>query len=82
MNEELQNICNWLKANKLLLNVSLVHSHLNYMILIWGDNNQEILKKQKQAMRILHSEHYLCHSDPLFKKSKILKVSDMQVSNN
>ena len=37
-----------------ILYYSLIHPHLNYMILIWGENNQEVLKKQKQAIRIIH----------------------------
>ena len=60
-----------------ILYFSLIHSHLTYMILIWGHENNEILKKQKQALRIIHNKHYLSHTDPLFKSAKILKVSDL-----
>ena len=52
-----------------MLYYSLIHSHLTYMILIWGENNQEILKKQKQAIRIIHSKHFLSHTEHLFKSS-------------
>ena len=47
------------------------------MILIWGYDHDSILTKQKQAIRILHSKHFLAHTDPLFKQSRILKISDM-----
>ena len=47
------------------------------MILIWGNDSKEILKKQKQAMRVIHGKHYLSHTDPLFKEAKILKITDL-----
>ena len=92
----INNICNKLSRNigilrrlrtKLPFNVikmlyyTLIHPHLTYMILIWGHENAEILKKQKQAMRIIHSKHYLSHSEPLFKSAKILKVSDLHIQS-
>lgn len=61
-----------------MLYYSLIHPHLNYMILIWGYDHEEILTKQKQAMRIIHSKHFLySHTDPLFKSSKVLKLNDI-----
>ena len=60
-----------------ILYFSLVHSHLSYMIMIWGHEYSDLLLKQKQAIRIIHSKHYLSHCDPLFKSAKILKVNDM-----
>ena len=60
-----------------ILYYTLIHSHLNYMILIWGNNCQHIQTQQKKALRIIHSKHYLSHTDPLFKSAKILKVNDL-----
>ena len=47
------------------------------MLLIWGHNSTEILQKQKQAIRVIHSKHHLCHSEPLFKSAKILKINEL-----
>ena len=56
---------------------TLIHPHLNYMILLWGQDNDIVLKKQKQALRLIHCSHYLSHTDPLYKASNILKVTDL-----
>lgn len=56
---------------------SLIHSHLTYMLLAWGYDSKEIFLKQKAAIRLIHNKHYLSHTDPLFKDSKILKVEDI-----
>ena len=56
---------------------SLIHSHLNYMILIWGHESNQLLTLQKKALRIINSKHYYCHSEPLFKENRILKVTDV-----
>ena len=60
-----------------LLYYALVHSHLTYMILVWGNDSQQILTKQKKAIRIIHSKYYLSHTEPLFRASRILKVTDL-----
>ena len=64
-----------------MLYYSLIHSHLTYTILIWGNDNKEILKKQNQAIRIIYSKHYLSHSEPLFKFAKVLKDSDVYIQS-
>ena len=60
---------------------ALIQPYITYGILAWGlrinnDNNQ-ILLKQKRAMRIIYKLPYNSHTDPLFKKSKILKAKDL-----
>ena len=55
----------------------LVHSHLQYQILNWGYKSDTVEKLQKRAVRILASEHYLAHAEPLMKNEKILKITDM-----
>ena len=55
--------------------------HLTYGILAWGNATQANLKKiivlQKRAIRIIHKVPYNDgHTEPLHKKSKILKLGD------
>ena len=51
-----------------------------YCILVWDNTYKthvdKILKLQKWALRTISREHYRCHTDPLFIKHNILKVSD------
>ena len=56
---------------------SIFHSHLSFQILAWGSEAACLYPLQKKAIRIINNEHYLHHTDPLFKHSKILKVHDI-----
>ena len=56
---------------------SLSHSHSNYGILIWGYRCNRLVKLQKRLIRIVMLAKYNAHTDPLFKQSAILKISDM-----
>ena len=60
---------------------ALIHPHLTYGILAWGNANTNLLHKaeilQKRAVRTLHNTRYNSHTDPLFKRSGILKLSDL-----
>ncbi len=60
---------------------ALIQPHINYGILAWGNSNATTLKKtitlQKRAIRLLNKASYNSHTDPLFRQSKILKVSDL-----
>ena len=60
---------------------SLLHPHLTYGILAWGNAKNNLLKKtqtiQKRAMRTIYNKIYNSHTDPLFKESRILKISDL-----
>ena len=55
---------------------SLFHSHLVYCLPVWSSASQSLLKKitilQKKAIRILTHNVYNAHTEPLFKKEKIL----------
>ena len=61
---------------------SLVHPHLTYGLLAWGQSiqcsslNKTFLCK-KRAIRIINRAAYNSHTDPLFKTSKILKLHDL-----
>ena len=56
---------------------ALIDSHLSYGILAWGNAERAVLqltfRLQKRAMRVINNNH----TDPLFKKSKILKIEDL-----
>ena len=61
----------------LLLYNSLILPHLQYAILCWGAKTSKLFKLQKRAMRIISCSKYNAHTDPIFKKLKILKVGDI-----
>ena len=67
--------------HRLLLYNSLVLPYINYCCLIWGFTFSVHLHKiellQKRAVRIVDDQHYLSHSDPIFKKLRLLKVQDI-----
>ncbi len=56
---------------------SLILSHINYGILTWGYNCERIAKLQKKAVRIISLSKYNAHTEPIFKKLNILKISDI-----
>ncbi len=60
---------------------SLVHSHLSYGLIAWGNTTQGIMHQtnilQKRAIRIVNGAKYNSHTDPLFRASFILKLNDM-----
>ena len=64
---------------------ALVHPHLTYGILAWGNANINILNKtiklQKRALRTIFNTRYNSHTDPLFKTSGILKLADIYTYN-
>ena len=60
-----------------LIYFALIHSYLNYGILLWGFEAKNIFKLQKKAVRIITKSHFLAHTDPLFKSENILKVEDL-----
>ena len=63
---------------------AIVHPHLTYGILAWGNANPSVLHKtktlQKHAIRTIHRAQYNSHTEPLFKNSGILRVSDLYES--
>jgi hypothetical protein len=60
---------------------SLIHSHLSYGILVWGNATQSALHQttllQKRAIRLINNAKYNSHTDPLFRGSHILKLVDI-----
>ena len=56
---------------------TLIQSHINYGILTWGNNNGRIHKLQKKALRIITNSKYNAHSEPIFKRLKLLTVMDL-----
>jgi hypothetical protein len=57
---------------------SLIHSHLIYAIQIWSCTSpsivNELVIKQKMAIRIIHNATYNAHTESLFKSSSILPL--------
>ena len=58
-------------------NHSLVRTHLNYAILVWGYKCNRLVKLQKRLVRIITRSKYNAHTDPLFKRTEILKVANI-----
>ena len=56
---------------------SLIVSHINYGLLIWGYNGKRIFALQKKAIRLIMNQKYNAHIDPIFKKLNILKYKDI-----
>ena len=56
---------------------SLVHSRLQYGIEAWGNSNSihKLLRIQKRAIRVINNKEYRHHTDPLFKRNNIMKVT-------
>ena len=61
----------------LLIYNALFLPHINYSILAWGLSCKRISTLQKSAIRLMCSATFRAHTEPLFKKLKILKVSDL-----
>jgi len=63
------------------VNNSLFHSHLIYCLPIWSCTSQANINKikilQKSAIRILDNSNYNSHTEPLFKKHKILPLENL-----
>ena len=57
-----------------ILYCSLILSHLNYGILIWGANAPSIISLQKKTLRIVFNSKFNAHTETLFKKSHLLKL--------
>ena len=60
---------------------SLIASHLQYSTLLWANSHVTNVRKlkllQKKAIRIITSSHYIAHTDPLFARTKLLKLVDL-----
>ena len=56
---------------------SLVQTHSNYAIFIWGFKCNRLVKLQKRLVKIITCSKYNAHTDPLFKSTAILKVANI-----
>ena len=67
------------------LYTSLIHSHLEYGIIIWTSCNSTsllpLIKIQKKAMRIISNSPFNAHTEKLFKKHKILPLNELAMYN-
>ena len=56
---------------------SLISPHLHFGVLSWGFKSSRIHKLQKKAVRAITSSKFNAHTEPLFKRLNILKISDI-----
>ena len=67
---------------KLAIYYAHIHSHLNYAILVWGsmlskNKLDKLFKVQNESMRTISNVGKTAHIDPIFKRLKILKLTQM-----
>ena len=64
---------------------TLIQSHLEYGITVWGNAHNKYLNKlivlQKKAIRIVNNVGYNEHTGPIFKSLRILKLRDLYQLN-
>ncbi len=62
---------------------SIVQSHINYGLLVWGNSkfSSKLTKLQKRSIRIINGKPYNYHTEPLFKSSEILTLQDQYTLN-
>lgn len=65
----------------ILLYNSLILSHVNYGILLWGSQHNLLLPLQKKIIRIISNSKYISHTEPIFKKINQLKINDIYTLN-
>ena len=56
---------------------TLIQSHINFGILLWGQDPQRLVTMQKKAIRAVTSSKYNSHTEMSFKHLKILKIQDV-----
>lgn len=61
----------------LMIYNSLIQSHLNYGILLWGFQPGKLKVLQNKAIRAITRAHFHSHSSNAYKELKILKIQDM-----
>ena len=59
---------------------SLIGSHLNYGLLLWGAKRNQLATLQKKAIRIISKSSFLAHTEPIYKRENILKINDLYKS--
>ena len=72
-----------LKSSLRTLYSTLIQSHINYGLIIWGSSHSigKVHTQQKKAIRIINAKPYNYHTEPLFKTCKILKIQDHYTYN-
>jgi hypothetical protein len=56
---------------------SMIQSHFTYCILSWGFECKRVEKIQKKCIRTICNAKYNDHTEPLFKCTQLLKISDI-----
>ena len=51
--------------------------HINYGILVWGQQYKALEKLQNKVVRIITCSKYNAHSSPLYRRPQILKIYDV-----
>ena len=79
--------CQWVIGLKLTANAkrslycALILPYLQYCNICWGNTFKthldRIFKLQKRILRIIAQTHYLAHTQPLFKKFKLLNINQL-----
>ena len=58
----------------------MIHPQISYGLLAWGNATPSKLKHteilQKRAIRLINGAEYNSHTEPLFRRSNILKIKD------
>ena len=62
---------------KTMLYNTLILPHITYGIMVWGYQRNRLNKIQKKAIRIITSNKYNSHTEPLFKQLNMLKLEDL-----
>ena len=61
---------------------TLILPYLNYCNIVWGSAPEIVLNKlhvlQKKAMRIVDKTSFRAHSDPIFKKHRVLNIKNIR----
>lgn len=78
----MRNAKNFINQKSLIsLYYALFHCHIIYAIEIWSVSPQSnlniIVKKQKDAIRLISNSRYNAHTQPLFKTHEILPFNDL-----
>ena len=60
---------------------TLILPHFHYCILSWGFRMGRLKLLQKRAVRVMSGSRYNAHTDPLFKKLHLVKLSDLFTLN-
>ena len=63
---------------KLKIYTGLIHCHLNFATVLWGQNCGPISKLQTRALRlVLNLKYNSAHTDSIYRRLKILRVDDI-----